>query len=151
MIISLYLFLTWFTIGIWFTWPNRMPKQQHFFALLIATFFTSNSGYLLADPIGFYEMSKEMLGYVSFTLYQSFIIPAVLALVCNAFFMPALRKSVVVLISICAFLALDLLARKLNLFTYTGNWHLPALVGYRLLLLFFTIFAVKGFKRMCKP
>ena len=151
MIISFYLFLTWFTVGILFTLSKRLPRQQLVFVFLFADFLNTNIGYLLSDPFGFYLMSKETSRYVSFSLYQSLIFPAVLTLVINAYFLSSLRKSAVVLISIGVFLALDFLASELSLFTYTGIWHLPALVGYRLLLLLLTTLALKSFERMCNP
>jgi len=151
MIISFYLFLTWFTVGILFTLSKRLPRQQLVFVFLFADFLSTNIGYLLSDPFGFYLMAKEPSRYVSFSLYQSLIFPAVLTLLINAFFLSSLRKTTVVLISVGVFLPLDFLARELNLFTYTGIWHLPALVGYRLLLLVLSTLAVKGFERMCSP
>ncbi|MGB8954308.1 MAG: hypothetical protein WCC10_02985 [Tumebacillaceae bacterium] len=150
MIISLYLFLTWFAVGALFTWPNRLPRQPLVFAFLFCVFLNTNIGYLLADPFGFIKVAEDMSRNVCFSLYQSFIMPAVLALACNAYFVSSFRKTAVVLISTCVFFSLDVLARALQLFTVTGFWHLPALVGYQLLLLYVCIFAVKGFQRMCK-
>lgn len=114
MIISFYLFFTWFTVGILFTWPNRLPKQPHALAFLLCVFLNTNICYLLDDPLHFFAIAEGMSLYVTFSLDQAFIMPAVVALMCNAYFRSSLRKTVVVLISICAFLALDLLARAMH-------------------------------------
>ena len=151
MIISFYLFFCWFLFGILFTLTKRLPEQHLAFVFLFVDFVNTIIAYLLSDPFDFYMMSKEASLYISFSLYQSIIIPALLTLVINTNFIRSslLHKLVVFLISICLFLSLDSLARYLNLFTYTGMWHLLALLGYRLILMLITIFALKGFKRMC--
>lgn len=152
MIISFYLFLCWFILGILFTLTKRLPKQHLTFVFLFANFVNTNIAYLLSDPLDFYMMAKEPSRYISFSLYQSILIPALLAIVINAYFMhfSSLHKSAVFLISMCMFLSFDYLARYLQLFTYTGMWHLLALLVYRLMLMFLAIFALKGFERMCK-
>ncbi|KRF09915.1 hypothetical protein [Paenibacillus sp. Soil787] len=150
MIISFYLFFCWFLFGILFTLTKRLPKQHLSFVFLFVDFVNTSISYLLSDPFDFYMMAKEASRYISFSLYQSIIIPALLTLIINIFIRShPLHKPVVFLISICLFLSLDFIARYLNLFTYTGLWHLLALLGYRLILMLLTIFALKGFGRMC--
>ncbi|KEO82807.1 hypothetical protein [Tumebacillus flagellatus] len=152
MIISFYLALSWFVVGILFMLPKRVSIQHLSFVFLFLSFVNTNIAYLLSDPIHMYLLTRDAARYVSFSLYQSFIIPALLALVLNASLHQTdlRKKTTLLLISLCVVGALDFLSRYLNLITYTGSWQLPALVGYRLILFFLTLLAVQGFERMCR-
>ena len=147
MIIAFYLFLTWFSIALLFTLPGKLPRQPFAFVFLLTDFLNTNIAYLLSEPFGLYVMATELSRYISFALYQSLILPALYTLLLHAY----IGKTTRVLLAAGLFLALDLAGRYLNLYTYHGNWQLPVLAGYHLLLLYLTHLALRGFERMCRP
>jgi hypothetical protein len=152
MVISLYLFFCWLLFGILITLAKKMPHKHLAFVFLIVDFMNTNIAYLLADPFNFYKMSKDPLLYVSFSLYQSLVIPALMVIIIYAFYhyhaLP--KKTAVIFISAGTLVSFDFISRYLKLFTYDGLWHLAVLFGYRLILLYLTILALKCFRRMCK-
>jgi hypothetical protein len=151
MVISLYLFFCWLLFGFLITLAKKSSHRHLAFVFLFVDFVNNSIASLLADPFKFYQLSKDPLLYVSFSLYQSLVIPAMMVIIVHAYFhYPALHnKTAAFIISVVSFVSFDFLGRYLNLFTYDGMWHLAVLLGYRLILLYLTILALQCFRRMC--
>ncbi len=124
MVITLYLFLCWLVFGILFALSRKMPHKHLAFVFVFINFVNTNISYLLADPLKFYKMPPVPAHYVSFSLYQSLVIPSLMVIFVYAYFhYPSLRhKAAVILISLCTFVSFDLTSRYLNLFLYDGIW-----------------------------
>jgi hypothetical protein len=147
MVISLYLFFCWLLFGILATLAKKSSHRHLAFVFLFVDFVNTSIAYLLAEPIKFYQISKNPLLYVSFSLYQSLVIPAMIVILVHAYI--HFTKTAFFLTSLVTLLAFEFIGRSLSLFTYDGMWHLAVLFGYRLFLLYLTILALKCFRRMC--
>ncbi|MDB5053217.1 MAG: hypothetical protein JWM44_1267 [Bacilli bacterium] len=152
MVITLYLFFCWLLFGILIRLAKEWPHKHIAFVFLFVDFVNTNIPYLLADPFKFYKLSETPSGYVSFSLYQSLIIPALMTIIVNAYLQyPAVPKRItVIFVSVGVLVCFEFLSRLLNLVIYSGLWRFAALIGYRLILLYLTIIALNCFRRMCK-
>lgn len=151
MVITLYIFFCWLLLGILVVLSRKMLYKYLAFVFLVTDFVNTHVAYLLADPIKFYKMPHVHAHYVSFSLYQSLIIPALMVIIVYSYFhyVSVRNKAIVILIALCTFASFDVTSRCLNVFIYDGGWHLAVLFGYRVLLLFLAIVGLKCFRRMC--
>ncbi|RAP73757.1 hypothetical protein DL346_26240 [Paenibacillus montanisoli] len=150
MVISLYLFFCWFLCGVLFSLADKVSRQHFAFVLLMLNFINTNISYLLADPIKFYSVTKDPMGYVAFSLYQCLIIPALMTIIVGAYInQSTLRgKMAVILISVCVIAFFDWLSCIMGLFILNGSWQMTALFGYRLILLCLGFLCLKSFRRV---
>jgi hypothetical protein len=152
MVISISLFITWFLIGMLVPIYKKFNKQHLAFVFLFVEIINSNVPYLMGDAFHFYKITNDMQLYISFSLYQTIVIPVFYTLIIYLYHqVTSIHKKVAVLLLFVVVLGLfEYLVFSFKIIESGGFWKLAFLILYRLLLLFLTIFVLRGFKRMCK-
>ena len=152
MVISFTLFLCWFFIGLLIPIARNFQKKHLAFVFLFVELINSNIPYLLGDAFHFYKITKEPQLYLSFSLYQTLAIPAIytitIYLYCQA--VSLYKKAIILLVSFIVIALFEYLIFRLKLIDSSEVWKVSVLVMYRLLLMYLTVFAFRGFIRMCK-
>jgi hypothetical protein len=152
MIISLSFFISWFLIGMLVPIYKKSNKQHLAFVFLFVEIINSNVPYLLGDAFHFYKITDDMQLYISFSLYQTITIPALFTIAIFLYHQVTSiqKKAAILLIFVVVTALLEYQIFSLKIIESSGFWKLVVLIVYRLLLLFLSIFALRGFKRMCK-
>jgi hypothetical protein len=146
------IFVAWLLAGIFLSYAKVYPRKYLAFVFLFADFMNTNLYYLLGESFKIFKLSNDPLRYVSFSLLQSFIIPAIIAIAVNTYFddhRPAVRTAAII-VSTGMLLSLEVLSALIQVITYDGYWILVSLMGYRLLLLSASFIALSCFRRMCE-
>jgi len=151
MFISLSLFICWFLFGVLVLVAQKWHNQQLAFVFLFVEIVNCNVPFLLGDAFHFYKITDNPQLYVSYSLYQVLFVPAFYTITIYYYNHVSLRhkKAVILLVSAAVFFLFEYLTFRLNIIESSGLWKLAAILFYRLLLLFLTLFALTGFKRMC--
>jgi hypothetical protein len=152
MVISISLFISWFLIGMLIPIYKKFNKQQLAFVFLFVEIINSNVPYLMGDAFHFYKITNDMQLYMSFSLYQTIVIPVFYTIIIYLYHqVTSIHKKIAVLLLFVGVIGLfEYLVFSFKIIESDGFWRLAFLIVYRLLLLFLTLFALRGFKRMCK-
>lgn len=151
MIISVCITLCWILAALSVVVARKVPHQPFAFAFLIANFINSNVYYLFGETLHFFELSKDPLRYVSFSLLQSIIIPLFIAIVINLSLQvrAASTKWSFHTLAIALLACGEVLIHSTQIVSYSGYPMLLWLIGYRMLLYITTMITLRYFIRMC--
>ncbi|MFC5448277.1 hypothetical protein [Paenibacillus aestuarii] len=153
MVLSLFLSISWILGGITIALKDKFPRQQFAFTWLVANFINTNLFYLLGEGAHLFELSRNPLYYVSFSLIQSVIIPIFIAIMINLrpIAQSASARAALHVGSILFLVGIEALTVSLTIISYSGIMKFIYFVSYKLILFYFLIFALSLFRRMCKP
>ncbi|MBP1963123.1 FlaA1/EpsC-like NDP-sugar epimerase [Paenibacillus aceris] len=151
MIISLYVSLCWILVATSAVLKSKFSNQEFSFICLLVAFIDTNLYYLFGETFHFFEISKNPLNYVSFSLIQSIIIPLFIAIMINLW---QLASSVSTKVSIHAgsiifLIGMETLSLLLKIVIYSEIKILCWLIVYRLLLFYMQFVTISYFRRMC--
>jgi|GEM_PF-3800125 len=83
MILTLFVSISWILGAIAIVLKDKFLRQEFAFTWTVANFINTNLFYLFGERFHFFELSKNPLCYVSFSLIQSVITPLFIAIMIN--------------------------------------------------------------------